>query len=107
MINKLEQEKSKLEQYARKSLSQFREKFTTTLQYLQNEKQQVQDQLVQEKKTAKVNAEAFRREEKLLSSAMYELGMKLMDRSLSSEVASTSNGGTRPGRKPPIIPSEV
>jgi uncharacterized protein (DUF3084 family) len=85
-INKLEQDKSKLELYARNSLATFRDKFMISLQNLQAEKKASDDRAQYLSDKLEANQETSRREERLMLSAMYELGMKIMDRNLQAQM---------------------
>lgn len=86
LINKLEQEKSKLEAYARRSLTAFKEKFMTALQCLKKEKKDLEEKLsVQQAKLQKLNT-IYSKEERLISSALFEMGVKMMDQHIQSQL---------------------
>lgn len=86
VINRLEQEKNKLENYAKRQLSTFKEKFMLTLQTMRNEKKELEDRINLQTMKFEKNQETWRREEKLLSSALFEIGVKIMDRKLQSQL---------------------
>ena len=79
-----------METYAKKSLTAFKDKFVQTFQAVKNEKllQDEKIKLLQEKLQA--NQETARREERLLLSSMYELGMKIMDRTYQNQMLEAS-----------------
>mmetsp|Transcript_9039 Transcript_9039/g.8063 ORF Transcript_9039/g.8063 Transcript_9039/m.8063 type:complete len:677 (+) Transcript_9039:22-2052(+) len=85
-INKLEQEKSKLEFYARRTLQTFKDKYITSLQTRNTEKRVLEEKIWTLTEKLEGNQETTRREERLLLSAMYELGMKIMDRNINSQL---------------------
>lgn len=91
-INKLIQEKNKLENYARKQLMTFKEKYMLTLQTMRAEKKELEDRINSQMMSLEKNQETWRREEKLLSSALFEIGVKIMDRKLQSRLQSSSFG---------------
>ena len=86
-INKLEQEKNKLENYTKRSLHTFKEKYMNVLHILKEEKEELQLKLkLQIEKTEKNNI-TWLKEEKLISSAMFELGVCMMDQQLQSQLS--------------------
>jgi hypothetical protein len=96
-INKLEQEKNKLENYTKRSLHTFKEKYMNVLHVLKEEKEDLQLKLkLQIEKTEKNNI-TWLKEEKLISSAMFELGVSMMDQHLQSQLSgnSSSNNNNR------------
>ena len=74
-INRLEQEKGKLENYAKRTLTSFKEKYMTALQGMKQEKCSLQERLSLVTARAEHNQETSRREERLMLSAMYEVRM--------------------------------
>ena len=92
VINRLEQEKGKLESYARRTLSSFKEKYMHTLQMLKDEKRALEDRVKYLSARHDRNMETSRREEKLLSSAIYEIGVRLMDRKIQEQVLEPGGG---------------
>lgn len=84
--SKLEQEKSKLEAYAKKALSSFKEKYLTLLQSIKLENKSLKAQLSQATSRQEQDAETSRREERLLLSTMYEIGVRLMDRNIQEKL---------------------
>jgi chromosome segregation ATPase len=90
-INKLEQEKNKLENYTKRSLHTFKEKYMNVLHVLKEEKEDLQLKLkLQIEKTEKNNI-TWLKEEKLISSAMFELGVSMMDQHLQSQLSGNSS----------------
>jgi chromosome segregation ATPase len=86
LINKLQQEKGKLENYAKRSLDTFKEKYMTILKTMQGEKKELIERIRLQTEKMEKNAETWRREERLLSSALFEVGVKIMDRKIQSQL---------------------
>eukprot|EP01035_Chromulina_nebulosa_P020869 gene20869-27052_t len=95
-INKLEQEKSKLEFYARRTLQTFKDKYITSLQARNTEKRVLEEKIWTLTEKLEGNQETTRREERLLLSAMYELGMKIMDRNINSQLLIQADNQSTP-----------
>eukprot|EP01038_Epipyxis_sp_PR26KG_P014145 gene14145-18983_t len=72
VINKLEQDKGKLENYTKRSLATFKEKFMDVMQSMKEEKQDLELRLKQQTEKMLKNQETWYREERLLSSAIFE-----------------------------------
>ena len=72
-INRLEQEKGKLENYAKRTLTAFKDKYMAALQGMKQEKRTLEDRLALVSSRAEHNQETSRREERLMLSAMYEV----------------------------------
>lgn len=85
-IHRLERDKEKLENYAKRSLSAFKDKFMTVLQNLRDEKRDLEQKIRLQAEKAEKNQETWRREERLLSSALFEVGVKIMDRKIQSQL---------------------
>lgn len=81
-FNTLEQQKTKLEIYAKSSLKAFRDKYMNALQQIKSDKKALEEKLALMTSKHEKNLETSRREERLLLSAMYELGVKIMDRDI-------------------------
>jgi len=99
-INKLEQEKAKLENFSKSSLVAFKEKYMAALSHLAAEKKSLEGALERLADKSEKNRETSRREERLLLSAMYELGVKIMDNNISKHIGEGglgSVGGTGGG----------
>jgi hypothetical protein len=92
-INRLEQEKSKLESYAKRTLVSFKEKYMAALQGMKTEKAATEEQLAAANATIERNKETSQREERLILSAMYEMGLRIMDRKIQEQVAAYAGGG--------------
>jgi protein HOOK3 len=91
-INRLEQEKGKLESYAKRTLIAFKDKYMAALQGMKQEKKDLEDRLVALTARAEQNQETARREERLVLSAVYDLGLRIMDKKIADQV-----GGGRSG----------
>ena len=63
-----------------------------TLQTMRAEKKELEDRINSQMMSLEKNQETWRREEKLLSSALFEIGVKIMDRKLQSRLQSSSFG---------------
>lgn len=72
-INRLEQEKGKLENYAKRTLTAFKDKYMAALQGMKQEKRNLEERLALVTAKSEHNQETSRREERLLISAMYEV----------------------------------
>jgi protein HOOK3 len=83
--NKLVQEKSKLENYTKRSLETFKEKYMVALQSMKEEKRELENRLKMVQEKAEANEEIWRRDERLLSSAIFEVGVRIMDRTIQSQ----------------------
>ena len=89
-VNNLEQHKLKLEVYTKKSLNTFREKYMSALEKIKSNNKELADKLaVMSSKHEKSN-DASRREERLLLSAMYELGVRIMDKNVQQPLVPNS-----------------
>eukprot|EP00607_Mallomonas_marina_P007489 CAMPEP_0182416492 /NCGR_PEP_ID=MMETSP1167-20130531/799_1 /TAXON_ID=2988 /ORGANISM="Mallomonas Sp, Strain CCMP3275" /LENGTH=684 /DNA_ID=CAMNT_0024589295 /DNA_START=135 /DNA_END=2189 /DNA_ORIENTATION=- len=93
-INRLEQEKGKLESYAKRTLNTFKEKYMTALQSMKTEKKALEDKVSYLQNKAERDQETHRREERLLLSSMYELGVRMMDRNIQLEMRDNSSNPT-------------
>lgn len=94
-INKVEQEKSKLENYTKRSLGTFKDKYMAVLQTLKDEKEDLQKKIRAQVEKSERNQETWHREERLISSAMYEHVVRIMDRKIQSQMQeSSSNSST-------------
>mmetsp|Transcript_15944 Transcript_15944/g.26848 ORF Transcript_15944/g.26848 Transcript_15944/m.26848 type:complete len:728 (+) Transcript_15944:127-2310(+) len=85
-IARVEQEKSKLESYTKRSLSTFKEKYMAVLKTLKEEKEDLQQKMRVQLERSERNQATWHREERLISSAMYEIGLRVMDRKIQSQV---------------------
>lgn len=106
----MEQEKSKLENYTKKSLATFKDKYMAVLQTLRDEKEEMQQKMRAQLEKSERNQvrcqvwdqsccvrtdpcdspayiqETWHREERLISSAMFELGVRIMDQKIQSQM---------------------
>ena len=84
LVFRLETDRSKLEQFSRNTLSAFKNKFMSTLHKVQAEKEALEAALERLANRAEFDRETSRREERLLLSAMYNIGVKIMDKNLQA-----------------------
>jgi hypothetical protein len=91
-INQLRQEKGKLETYAKRSLDTFKEKYMSTLKIMQAEKKEMADKMKAVVEKYEKGQETWRREERLMSSALFEMGLKIMDRKIQLTLNDPSGG---------------
>lgn len=89
--DRLEQDRSKLEAYARRTLSCFKDKYMSTLQTMKSEKRALEERVTQLTSRHERNQETTRREERLMMSAMYEIGVRMMDRKIQEQVLEPAN----------------
>mmetsp|Transcript_13161 Transcript_13161/g.17342 ORF Transcript_13161/g.17342 Transcript_13161/m.17342 type:complete len:684 (+) Transcript_13161:193-2244(+) len=98
-INRLTSDKDKLETYTKKTLHKVQEKYLVALQTCKNQLKERQDKIEQlESRIAKDKA-SQKREERLLMSAVYELGMDIINTRLVNSVSEglKSSGGNQSG----------
>jgi hypothetical protein len=88
----LRQEKGKLETYAKRSLDTFKEKYMSTLKIMQAEKKEMADKMKAVVEKYEKGQETWRREERLMSSALFEMGLKIMDRKIQLTLNDPSGG---------------
>ena len=93
-INKLEQDKAKLENYARQTLSTFKDKYMGALQKMKEDKKFLEENLSILQAKYDKDQETHRREEKLILSSMYEIGLSIMDRNIHSQMQASSSNPT-------------
>jgi protein HOOK3 len=86
VINKLQQERAKLENYAKRSLETFKEKYLAVLKTVQQEKKEMVEKIKLQAERLEKNQETWRREERLLSSALFECGVKIIDKRIQSQL---------------------
>ena len=107
IIDKLTQDKSKLETFAKNSLSNFKDKYLHVINRFRDEKKEWKEKYKIEKekynnekekcdterekykaivKIKERNEETYRREERLLLSSMYEIGVRILDKNLQSSM---------------------
>ena len=82
--NKLVQDKTKLEAFAKNSLSNFKDRYVKELSRFRAEKKEWKDKYTAIAKINDRNQETYRREERLLLSSMYEIGVRILDRNIQS-----------------------
>lgn len=86
IINKLQQEKAKLENFSKRSLETFKDKYMNILRTMQQEKKEFESVIQVQQEKLKSNQETWRREERFLSSALFEVGVKIMDRKIQAQL---------------------
>ena len=77
-----EREKEKLESYAKKTIASFKDKFVQSAQRMKDEKAALDAKVMHLQTKIDRVQETWRRDERLLSSALFEVGVKIMDRSI-------------------------
>lgn len=86
VINKLQQDKAKLENFSKRSLDTFKDRYMNILKTMQQEKKEYEGRIHALSEKVKVNQDTWRREERLLSSALFEVGVKIMDRKIQAQL---------------------
>ncbi len=81
-IAKLSTDKDRLEAYTKKTLAKFQEKYLVALQECKAKLKEKHDKIEQLEVRSATEKSNQKREEKLLSSAMYELGLSIMQNKL-------------------------
>ncbi len=81
-ITKLSTDKDRLEAYTKKTLAKFQEKYLVALQECKAKLKEKHDKIEQLEVRSATEKSNQKREEKLLSSAMYELGLSIMQQKL-------------------------
>ena len=71
--------------FSRNKLESFKNKFMATLKAVQGEKEVLEASLERLAGRAEFDRETSRREERLLLSAMYQIGVKIMDKNLQGD----------------------
>ena len=71
--------------FSRNKLESFKNKFMATLKAVQGEKEVLEASLERFASRAEFDRETSRREERLLLSAMYQIGVKIMDKNLKDD----------------------
>jgi len=95
--NRLASDKDKLESYTKKTLHKVQEKYLVALQTCKNQLKERQDKIEALEKKIDRDKQAQKREERLLMSAVYELGMDIINTRLVSTVSEgPKSGGTAP-----------
>jgi hypothetical protein len=78
LLSRLEQDKSKLENFSKSTLLAFKEKYMKALKAINDEKKSLEERLALVTETNEQNQITARREERLMLSALYEIGVKIM-----------------------------
>ena len=86
VVFRLETERGKLEQFSKNTLAAFKNKFMSTLHKVQAEKEALEAALERLADRSEFDRETSRREERLLLSAVYNVGVKIMDKNLQASV---------------------
>lgn len=79
---KLSSEKEKLESYTKKTLAKFQEKYLVALQECKAKLKEKHEKIEQMESRGQAEKNAQKREERLLSSTVYELGLAIMQQKL-------------------------
>jgi len=82
-IAKVSSDKEKLEAYTKKTLSKFQEKYLVALQECKAKLKEKHDKIEQLEMRSASEKTAQKREERLLSSTIYELGLAIMQNRLT------------------------
>eukprot|EP00604_Paraphysomonas_vestita_P002219 CAMPEP_0174819290 /NCGR_PEP_ID=MMETSP1107-20130205/2422_1 /TAXON_ID=36770 /ORGANISM="Paraphysomonas vestita, Strain GFlagA" /LENGTH=557 /DNA_ID=CAMNT_0016032487 /DNA_START=414 /DNA_END=2087 /DNA_ORIENTATION=- len=93
-LAKMEHDKEKLENFAKKSLANFKDKYLAIIQKNKSDKSVLEQKLNAMTEKYEKEQERFRREERLILSAMYEVGVQTMERNINLQIhesASSSN----------------
>lgn len=88
-ITALGQDKTKLETFTQRTLSHFRDKFIDSLDVVRNEKAELESKLKEIIDKYQQNKLTTQKEEKLIMSAMYEIGLRTMDANISAQLGKT------------------
>lgn len=78
LVNRLEQDKSKLETFSKSTLFAFKEKYMKALKGINDEKKCLEERLAVMIENNERNQVTSRREERLMLSALFEVGVKIM-----------------------------
>lgn len=81
-ISQLSQDKAKLEAYSKMTLAKFQEKYMVALQECKRQLKEKTEKIEQLEMRAAVEKAGHKREEQLLSSSIYELGLSIMQGNL-------------------------
>lgn len=87
---KLSSDKDKLESYTKRTLAKFQDKYLVALQECKAKLKEKQDKIESLEKRSQSERGAQKREERLLSSTIYELGLGIMQQKLKSTGVSSS-----------------
>lgn len=82
LVSRLEQDKSKLETFSKSTLLAFKDKYMKALKAISEEKRTLEERLAAVTESSERNIVTSRREERLVLSALYEMGVKIMVRSM-------------------------
>mmetsp|Transcript_10383 Transcript_10383/g.15782 ORF Transcript_10383/g.15782 Transcript_10383/m.15782 type:complete len:678 (-) Transcript_10383:152-2185(-) len=85
-LNNVERDKTKLEIFAKQSLTTFKDKYMLALQRYKNDKNALEAKLQTMTEKHEKEQEKFRREERLILSAMYEIGVQTMERNINLHI---------------------
>jgi DNA repair exonuclease SbcCD ATPase subunit len=83
--SKVSAEKEKLEAYTKRTLARFQDKYLVALQECKAKLKEKQDKIESLEKKGHAERQSQKREERLLSSALYELGLGIMQTKLKGE----------------------
>ena len=88
---KIASDKDKLEAYTKRTLAKFQDKYLVALQECKAKLKEKQDKIELLEKRSQTERNVQKREERLLSSAIYELGLGIMQNKLKSTTTSSSS----------------
>jgi protein HOOK3 len=91
---KIASDKDKLEAYTKRTLAKFQDKYLVALQECKAKLKEKQDKIELLEKRSQTERNVQKREERLLSSAIYELGLGIMQNKLKSTTTSSSSTTT-------------
>uniref|UniRef100_A0A7S2UWL2 Hook C-terminal domain-containing protein n=1 Tax=Fibrocapsa japonica TaxID=94617 RepID=A0A7S2UWL2_9STRA len=96
-INRLTSDKEKLEAYTKKTLHKVQEKYLTALQTCKNQLSENQEKIKHLENSRAKDKQTQKLEERLLMSAMYNMGMDMVEHKLVHTVTSRGGGGSISG----------
>lgn len=91
----LEQEKAKLETFAKRTLTHFKEKFLATLSATKMEKQELEKRNGELVSKMEAITATHAREQRLIMSAVYECGVRMMDHNISAQLSKAAASPVR------------
>jgi hypothetical protein len=88
------EERDRLESFSRESIQAFQRKFTATLQTVQDEKEMLEGALERLADRCEFDRETWKREERLLLSALHGLGVEIMNMNVKRHMAFGSSSSS-------------
>jgi hypothetical protein len=106
-LNQLEQERDKLDVFARSGLAAFKDKFSAEAERWKQDKANLERRLgLSEQRRSKSDA-AAKAEQRLIMAALYQVGSKIVDRSISVSVEGQLSLKKTTNQRSPALPSTV